>query len=187
MGDAYASSLERIQRHDRIWEVEGTVGAGATSVNNINVGEGGIADGLFAFNWNDASERLGVEIRRPDGTLVTDGVAGARVFSDDTHYTARVGTVAPGTWTVTLRGTIGSPDYIGKLSGKNQQGAQLSLFFGQYHGDPGLLFQRGRFLRGLPMPILASLNDRNRPSSARTSWRTIEHPDGWTLQTAAAG
>lgn len=136
---------------------------------------------LSLIKWTDPAARLGVEIRRPDGTLVTDGVLGAEVFSTNTHYTARVGTVGAGTWSVTLRGAIGWPEYIGKLSGKNQQRAQVSMYFGEYHGDPGLLAQRGRFLRGLPMPILASLTDRSGPLRDADVVAAIEHPDGRVL------
>jgi hypothetical protein len=178
LGDAYAMSGEVMQNRERIWEDSGAVGAGASIVRTFTVGEGGIADGMFSFNWTDAGDKLGVVIQRPDGTTVQDGVSGAEVYEDATHVVARVGDVQAGVWTITLSGLAGAPQYIGFLSGVNQQGAQMSLHFAQNAGQD----EFGLFMRGLPMPILVILTDRKGPVTGAKIYAAVEHPDGRSIQ-----
>jgi Mg-chelatase subunit ChlD len=173
LGDAYALANEVIQRHERLWEDGGTV-SGAPVVKTITVNEGGIADGLFTFNWSNPSAKLGVQIQRPDGTIVVDGIAGAQIYATTTHYVAHVGNLTPGDWKVTLSALSGSPEWIGFLSGRNLQGAQMKLYFGQFAGQgaPSL------FMRGLPMPLLATLTDQKGPVLGAKLMARVEHPDG---------
>lgn len=178
LGDAYAVAAEKMQRHERIWEDAGSVG-GTPKTIDIPVKEGGISDGLFSFNWSRASDNLGVTIRRPNGTTVVDGVAGARIRRDSTHVTVLVGDLQPGTWQVTLSAAAGAPEYIGILSGKDQQGAQLDLQFAQYNPDFYLReIQHGLFMRGMPMPIVTTLTDRKGPVRNAKVVAQVAHPDG---------
>lgn len=181
LADAYALAKERIYKHERLWEDRGTVPNGGTQIRTIQVDEGGIADGVFSFNWTDAGEALDVEIRRPNGTVVQDGVAGAEIQTAATHYVAHVGTIDAGTWTIELRAASGSPDWLGILSGRNEQGAALEIYFSQQDGDAYLQNQNGIFMRGLPMTILASLTDQKGPVLGADVVATVEHPDGTTI------
>lgn len=179
LGDAYAVATEHIRRHERLWETTGM--AGAPQTFPIVVQEGGIEDALFSFNWSSATDVLGVEVRRPGGALVADGVLGARIFSTPTHVVVQVPTLTPGTWEVRLQALAGAPDYLGVLSGKNRQGASLAIWFGQNHDDGRARALHGIFLRGLPMPILASLADTQGPVGGANVEATIEHPDRSTI------
>jgi len=179
--DAYASAFERIRRHERIWEAEGTLGRGASRTFNVFIGEGGIEDGRISISWPDPAAPIDVEIRRPDGSLVQDGVAGARVFKGSTYVVAHVGTVASGSWQIRVRALRGATAFLGIFSGWNRQGASLDVYFAEYHDDTTLLNKHGLFLRGLPMPILATLTDSKGPIAGAVVSATVEHPDGTTL------
>ena len=180
LSDAYAAAFERIRRHERLWEASGTVGTSPRTFN-ISVQEGGIQDGRFSIAWPDPNTPLEVEILRPDGSKVQDGVAGARVYRNKTHLVAHVGTLTPGTWRVRIAASRGSSAFLGILSGYNRQGAQLEVFFGQSHDNTILRRERGLFLRGLPMPILATLTDSRGPITGAVITATVEHPDGSLL------
>jgi Mg-chelatase subunit ChlD len=180
LSDAYALALERMQRHTRIWERSGNVGAGGLSFS-IPIVEGGVEDALFKFAWNGGT--LGVQVLRPGGAPVVDGVGGAEIFNDGSHVTVRVGTLTPGTWTVNLSAAAGSPNFLGSLSGRNRQGAELDTWFGQYT-NPSAVFGEPPgplFVIGQPMPILASLGDSKGPIAGATISATVEHPDGSSL------
>lgn len=174
LSDAFVLSSNLIQKHERIWESSGT--AAAPVVHTVNVGEGGITEGMWVFNWTGGG--LNVSIKRPDNSVVTNGVAGAKVYTTASHTVAQVGNLQPGTWTITLTPTSGTPNWVGFLSGKDQQGAQLKLAFGQYAGigAPGL------FMRGLPMPIIISLTDAKGVVLGAKVYATVEHPDGTNLR-----
>lgn len=179
LGDAYAVATEHIRRHERLWETRGI--AGAPQTFPIVVQEGGIEDAVFSFNWSSPGDVLGVEVHRPGGALVTDGVLGARVFSTPTHVVVQLPALSTGTWEVRLQALAGAPEYLATLSGKNREGASLALWFGQYHDDGRARALNGIFLRGLPMPILASLGDKLGPVRGANVEATIEHPDGSTI------
>lgn len=180
LGDAYAAVAEKMQHHERLWDANGALAPGGSTAYNIVVKEGGISDGLFSFNWTRASDTLQVRIIRPNGTQVLPGDPGVQIFSDATHRTIRVGALTPGTWQVQLQALAGSPEYLGILSGKDQQGAQLDLYFGQYNPDPFLRSQNGLFMRGIPMPVLTTLTDRKGPVRGAKVVASVDHPDGKT-------
>ncbi|NOZ49947.1 MAG: VWA domain-containing protein, partial [Chloroflexi bacterium] len=181
LADAYASSNEVIRRHERIYETTGTVNRGATNNHVIALHEGGVEDGIFSINWNDAASAINVRITRPDGSPVSDGVHGVRIFKSSTHYVAQVGAMAAGNWKVEIDGVRGTTDYMLILSGRNRQGAHMRLYFGQYHDDSELYARNGRFLRGLPMPILAALYDNKGAIPGAKVMASVEHPDGTTM------
>ncbi len=180
LGDAYAVATEHIRRHERLWETRGVIGAPQTFP--IVIQEGGIEDAVFSFNWSDASDVLGAEVRRPGGALVVDGVLGARIFATPTHVVVQLPSLSPGTWEVRLQALAGAPEVLAALSGKNRQGASLALWFGQHHDDGRARALNGLFLRGLPMPILASLADKDGAIAGANVEATIEHPDGSTIR-----
>jgi len=179
LSDAYSLATERIQRLDRLWEIAGTSGGPETFP--IDVGEGGIEDARFAFNWSDPADKLQVNVRRPNGTLVADGVAGARIFSHPTHVVVQVPALTVGTWQVELAPLAGAPEYFGVLQGRLRNGTQMTLQFAQTHGDLRALAQGALFLRGLPMPIHSVITDSKGPILGANVEATIEHPDGSTI------
>ncbi len=180
LSDAYAAAFERIRRHERLWEASGTVGTSGRTFD-IPVREGGIRDGRFSIAWPDPKAPLEVEILRPDGSEVRDGVAGARVYATQTHFVAHVDNLSPGTWRVRIVATRGLTPFIAILSGYNRQGAQLDVYFAQHHDESTLRAQRGLFLQGVPMPILATLTDSRGPIVGAVVTATVEHPDGTAL------
>jgi von Willebrand factor type A domain/Carboxypeptidase regulatory-like domain len=179
LSDAFALATERVQRLERLWEASG-VALGARSFA-IDVAEGGIEEARFAFNWTSSSDKLDVKITRPDGTPVVDGVAGARIYTTPTHVVVHVPLLAAGSWGVSLSPVSGSPTYFAVLQGRQRNGTNLTLQFAQTHGDKRALAQGGLFLRGLPMPIVSSLNDSKGPILGADIEAVVEHPDGTTI------
>jgi von Willebrand factor type A domain len=175
LGDAYGLANEIQQRHQRIWDDSGTIANGATQVRTIDIGEGGLSDAMLSVNWSDPSAAIDVEIERPDGSMVQDGVAGARLFKDNTHFVAHIGTFAKGAWTLRLTAVNGDPNYVAYLSGREENGAELRMWFGQTTNAPRLA---GLYLRGLPMPVYATLVDSKGPVLGANIEVEIEHPDG---------
>ncbi|NOZ72000.1 MAG: VWA domain-containing protein [Chloroflexi bacterium] len=182
LADAYASSNEVIRRHERIYETSDTVNRGSRNTHVIALHEGGVEDGIFSINWNNATSAINVRITRPDGSPVSDGVHGVRIFQSTTHYVAQVGAMISGNWKVEIEGARGITDYMLILSGRNRQGARMQLYFGQYHNDTSLYAQNGRFLRGLPMPILAALFDSKGVIPGAKVMASVEHPDGTSME-----
>ncbi len=180
LSDAYAAAFERIRRHERLWETSGIAGTSVRAFD-IPIREGGIRDGRFSIAWPDSKAPLKVEIIRPDGSIVENGVAGARVYVTKTHFVAHVDNLSPGTWRVRIVATRGPTPFIAILSGYNWQGAQMEVYFAQYHDDRALRAQRGLFLQGLPMPILVTLTDSRGPIVGAVITATVEHPDGSVL------
>jgi len=180
LSDAFSLATERVQRLERLWETSG-VALGASNFA-INVTEGGIEEARFAFNWSDSADKLDVKITRPNGTAVQNGVLGARVFRTSTHVVVHVPVLTPGSWGVSLSPAAGNPAYFALLQGRQRNGTNLSLEFGQTHNDKRALAQGGMFLRGLPMPILSSLGDSKGPIRGADVEAVIKHPDGSSLR-----
>lgn len=179
LSDAYSLATERIQRLDRLWEISGTSGGFESFV--IPVGEGGIEEARFAVNWSSAADKLQVQVRRPNGTLVADGVAGARIFTTTTHVVVQVPLLTTGNWRVELTPLVGAPEYFGLLQGRSRNGTQMTLQFAQTHGNARALAQGALFLRGLPMPIQSVITDSKGPILGANVEALVEHPDGSTI------
>ncbi len=182
LADVYASASEIIKAHERLWEQSGSLAASSSETHVLSIAEGGIAEATFSINWDDPAEKVGVTITRPDASVVTDGVAGARVYQNDTHYIAHVGGLNPGDWTIKLSADAGAPDYLAVLAGHNRQGAGMSIHFSQYQGDPLAQFLGARFLWGLPQPVIALISDRNGPVAGAEVVASVEHPDGTVIE-----
>lgn len=181
LADVYAASGERIKAQERLWEFQGSAGVGQSVTHQFLVQEGGIVEATLSVNWDNPGDAVAVTITRPDGSIVTNGVGGARVYNGKTHMTAHVGSIMQGTWTVKVTGSVGTTDYIGVLAGRDKQGARLEIFFTQYMDNPGAQAVGARFLRGLEQPILALLVDRNGIVTDASVRAEVEHPDGTTI------
>jgi hypothetical protein len=178
LADVYAAASERIKGQERLWEFAGGVATGQSSTHEFLVQQGGIVEATLSVNWDDPADSLTATIVRPDGSVVTDGVGGARIHTGSTHVTAHVGEVAAGTWTVKLNGGAGTTDYVGALAGRDKQSASLQIFFTQYMDNLGAQAVGARFLRGLEQPIMALLVDRGGVVSGASVRAAVEHPDG---------
>jgi Mg-chelatase subunit ChlD len=176
LADAFLSAGESIRQHQRLWETSGVLGS--LTEYEITISGGGVQDASFAFAWDGASGDVAVEVERPDGSLVVDGVGGAQVRSDATHAVIYVGKLTGGVWTVRLEPTSGMPVVLGVLSGRDTQGPDLQVRFGQYMDDAASQAQGARFLRGLAQPILAQLVDNGGNVAGAHVRARIEHPDG---------
>jgi hypothetical protein len=181
LADVYAAASERIKGQERLWEFSGAAGVGQTQTHEFLVQEGGIVEATISVNWDDKSDAIAVAIIRPDGSVVTDGVGGARVYADATHVSAHVGEVMAGTWSVKITGTAGTTDYFGVLAGRDKQSASLQIFFTQYMDNLGAQAVGARFLRGLEQPIMALLIDRDGVVTGASVRAAVEHPDGTTI------
>ncbi len=177
LADAFAASSEIMQGHERLWEQAGTMASGGNASYPIEITGGGIINARFLFNWEDPADELGVEILRPGGAPVVDGVDGAQILVDDSHVVVQVGDLDAGTWTVNLSGDTGSPEFLAILSGDDVQGPELSVYFGQAP-NPAFDGFGGKFLRGLPQPIIAELLDDAGAVVGADVVANVEHPDG---------
>ncbi len=178
LGDAYALANEHTLRHQRLWEDAATVGS--PLVRTVQVGQGGIADALFSFNWTDGADRLDVTITDPNGVALQHGVNGVEIRNEPTHIVYRVPAMIGGSWTVALSPLNGAPQYLGILSGLDQQGAQMTMYFAQSPESKSV--PAGTFLRGLPMPILTTLLDKKGPVTGAAVYASVEHPDGGVIR-----
>ena len=176
LSDAFLSAGEAIRQHQRLWETTGAIG----DLNEyiIPVAGGGVQSASFVFAWDGASGDVSVEVERPDGSLVADGVGGAQVYTDATHVVFYVGKLTAGDWTVRLEPTSGTPIVLGVLSGRDTQGPDLQVRFGQSMDDDASKAQGAAFLRGLPQPIRAQLVDNGGIVAGAEVRARIEHPDG---------
>jgi hypothetical protein len=177
LADVYTINAEDAQRQERLWEESGQLAAGASRSYNINVEEAGITNARLVFNWAKGSEKIAVKLFRPNGSQVVHGSGGVQIFEDSTHIVFHLGTLSQGTWRVELQSTGAASRYVGILSGRDQGGAQVDLYFGQGHSEVRASSLNGKFLRGLPMPILVSLTDSKGPILGADVMASVEHPD----------
>lgn len=175
LADAYLTADETIRRRQRIWETAGTGQSGSWIVPVENTG---FTEARATFHWANLANTLVVTLRRPDGSTVQDGVDGARVFTGDQHVSVHIPSLEPGNWTLEVAGIGGGADFIGVLSGRAREGAQVEVYFGQYHDDDALRAENGIFLRGLAQPVIAAVTDIEGPVLGASVVAAVEHPDG---------
>ncbi len=181
LADVFAAASERIKQHQRFWEASGDLVQSDAVQFVIPIEGAGIASAQFAFNWDDAADSLDVVVNRPDGSLVVDGVDGASILTDDTHTVVKVGDLTEGDWVVKLTAASGDPEYLALLSGHDQRGARLDVYFGQYQEELGAAVFDADFMRGLTMPIVATVTDRGGIVLGADVMASIEHPDGTVI------
>lgn len=112
---------------------------------------------------------------------MTDGVAGARIYADDTHLVFNVGNLMAGTWQVNVTAATGAVDYLGVLSGDDRRAAALDVRFGGSHDDAAHAAAGVRYLWGLPQPIVAVMKDRLGVIDGGEVVASVTHPDGSVL------
>jgi uncharacterized protein YegL len=179
LADVFLASAERMSGLERFWEASQVVDDFYSAV--IPVDADGIVDARFVVNWASDDDALTVTIIRPDGSVVTDGVAGARIFVEPTHVVAHVGALEAGLWQVQVQATSGAPEMLAVLAGADHRGAQLELEFGVTGDDLLTQIYGAGHLRGQPMPIIAQLHDRNGIVLGAEVTARVRHPDGTTI------
>ncbi len=180
LADAYLLANESAERRERLWDDSGALDNAESVVHSLNIEEGGITEAVFAFHWNDPGDVLDVQITRPDHTIVQNGVGGVEVFSGDAHIVVHAGILSMGTWEIQLTAATGDVDYVGVLTGRDQQAANLRFYFGQTHDEQNALSEGIPYLWGLPQPIVATLVDKTGPITGAAVTALVLHPDGAT-------
>lgn len=176
-----AESFRRVQEEflglDRLfYDVSDLVPSSAVLEIPISVNEksgGGVQNAAFAFNWNDASAGVTVELWDPQGNKISTAttnwvIATPASQSSQTNIVYHYHGVLPtGTWTAKAWAANGKAQLLSMLSGKILHGVDVSLDFSQIN-DHGSQTEYSAcppaegeppYLRGLPVTILVKLND----------------------------
>ncbi len=162
LAETYRTIEEDTHKQDRLFYSAVRVPAGSSVKVNIPVTEkqgGGIMDAVFAFNWNDPGGDVKITLEDPLGAVITSS-SDWHVYKDKTNKTYLYDKLLePGTWEVTIQPEK-NIQVICMLSGKIIRGVDVDLRFSQIPGhekcDPRPI---SLYLRGLPVTLLANLND----------------------------
>ncbi len=187
LADAYLASSDRIQRRERIMEQRFTLAAGGVRELPLSLAEGGLEDAVAALMADRASSGLSLSITRPGGTNLPLPEAGytasspsstGRYWDPKGHIVYRIPSMEDGDWTLRVENT-GTQSVTAQcvVSGRNRQGVQARLHFTQFHGSSTAYDADGLFLRGLPMPVIATLTDGSGPVLGATVRVLITHPE----------
>ena len=179
LADAYALANERQRRHQRVGEWWSTVN-GSVYSTTFKIDAGGLKDALFNLNWPDGVGTLTVTLRRPDGTLVQNGVGGVKINAQSTHIVVNMDSVVGGVWILNVSGGTGAVPFVALFSGIPKNGVESRVWLAEPTLSVGPL--RGLYLRGLPMPILASLSDSAGPIRRAKVMANVKHPSGFSTK-----
>lgn len=177
LANTFLTINEDIKRKERIMEVSGSVGAGLTVTQTLDIVEGGLEDAVIALFYGDTNCVMDLTVQTPGATNLPAPDAGSPDYDPEYHVTYRASTMGAGQWTFTIEnsGSVGC-DYLFVVSAKNRQGAQAQLYFTQYHGNAYYYGQNGRYLVGLPMPISVVLTDADGPILGADVTASVVHP-----------
>lgn len=177
LAETYMDHLQKARGLERIFFEADNAAGGATTTVEIPVGEGGVEDGTFFFNWPASAGPAAVELRDPSDTVITG--AQATIYSTSTHVVYHMdSTLATGTWTAKLT-PDNDTDYIAGLLGKQLAGVQLladvaQVATGASFGTPNY----GDFEQGVPVRILALLTESRGSVAGATVSAEVRRPDG---------
>ncbi len=181
LADVYKSSHELVNEHGRLWEESGALQAGNTKEYLINVNEDGFHQAVLAIYWSNPDANMDPKLIRPNGSLVQFGDPGVQIRRQDTHVVYQLGDMAKGKWTLNLTSTEDT-DFISMLSGLSGAGLEMQVRFTPNQRTPELrdLDPNGiiLFLRGLPIPIQATLVDQKGPVRGADVVARVLAPDG---------
>lgn len=164
LAQAYLSISEDVHEKNRLFFASLNLTAGKSASMSIPVTEksgGGVAQAVFAFNWNVPTRRMEIVLRDADDTVVDAENPNWRIYQDQKtnktyHYQ---GVLPPGTYQVTLQADQ-DLQVMGLLAGRLVRGVDIDLNFSQVPLYEKCDYQRlARFLRGRPVTILVNLND----------------------------
>jgi hypothetical protein len=168
---------EDIKRKSRIMEEVVTVDAGASSVLDLDIVEGGLQDAVIALFSSKEGAVIDLTVQTPAGTNLPPPDAGDPSYDPEHHVAYQTPSMVPGRWTFTVNNNDSEAlDFLFVVSAKNTQGAQAQLHFSQFHGLGGYYMQNGRYLCGLPMPITVVLTDAAGAIKDTDVTATITHP-----------
>ena len=173
LADAYALANERQRRHQRVWDWTGNVSS-STSSTTFKLEAGGLKDALFSLNWPSGAN-VSLQILDPFGSPVAAGPAVA-IRSDGTHVVYHLNEMTGGEYTVNVTSANLDVPFVAFLSGIPSNAVEMRVWLGQRPLQTGPLL--GLYLRGLPMPILASLYDSDGPVRRAQVNANIFHPNG---------
>ncbi|MDX9753028.1 MAG: VWA domain-containing protein [bacterium] len=181
LADVYKMSQEFVGNQSRLWEEAGSMTAGEKRDLKIDLQEGGVTKAVLAFYWSNDKAGTAVDLFRPDGSLVQSGDAGVQIFRSSRHIVYQMEKLERGLWSASF-GTQADIDFIGMLSGIPESGLTMDVRFTANHWSPELREfdpqRRIRFLRGLPIPIQATLQDKKGPILDAQVTANILAPDG---------
>ncbi len=186
LADAYRTIEESNREQDRLYFAAADLGPGSPLVFSITVEEeqgGGVDDAVFATNWHLDAASVAMELRDPDGTLITGASPGWTVASGLTDATYLFDSILPpGTWEVTLTSNIAVQATVA-LSGFIVNGVSLDAELSQIKQEPPNI-ECGQenyiYLRGLPVKVLANVTDVFGGVADLTTEALVVNPDGST-------
>lgn len=163
LAETYRTIQEATHEQDRLFYSAVRISAGSSANDTIPVTEkqgGGIKDAVFALNWNDSGANVKITLKDPFGAVITSSSSDWHVYDDKTNKTYLYDKLLePGNWDVTIT-SDSNIQVICMLSGKIIRGVDVNLRFSQIPGhekcDPRPI---SLYLRGLPVTLLANLND----------------------------
>ncbi len=177
LANTFLAINEDIKRKERIMEVSGSVGAGLTVTQTLDIVEGGLEDAVIALFYGDTNCVMDLTVQTPGATNLPAPDAGSPDYDPEYHVAYRTSKMGAGRWTFTVAnsGSVGC-DYLFVVSAKNRQGAQAQLYFTQYHDNAYYYSQNGRYLVALPMPISVVLTDADGPILGADVTASVTHP-----------
>jgi len=188
LAEVYRTVQEDVYRQDRVFYAAVRMAAGDVASVTIPVTEkagGGIQDAVLAINWNKSAATVDTHLYDPDGALVTASTADWDIFEDrKTNRTYLYTKVLPtGDWLIDI-GADTDVQVICMLSGKLVRGVDIDINFSQIKAhnlqcDPDPI---SHYLRGLPVTILANLNDSLGGIPNVEAEAEIRNPRGTTNQ-----
>jgi hypothetical protein len=162
LAETYRTIEEATHDQDRLFYSVERIPAGSHTIVTIPVTEkqgGGISNAVFVFNWNVKAD-VKIQLEDPDGIVINSGSSDWHVYDNETNKTYLFDKLLkPGEWTVNIE-SDSSIQVICMLSGTIIRGVDADLRFSQIPGhekcDPRPI---SLYLRGLPVTLLANLND----------------------------
>jgi len=163
LADALLRVADRVARRQRLWRVDGRLSASSPSAQyTLPIAEQGLVEAVIAVHWSDPGESLAVTVTRPDSSVVTNGVAGARVFASGTHHVVQLPSLGPGTWQIDFDATGGSPVFAAMASARSPSGAYVITQVRHVHREVDV-GRTGGFAAQLPVAISTALVDAAGP------------------------
>lgn len=161
LADVYRRSQEAIAGQQRLWQDSGNL-AGVQSIPLV-IGEDGVRDAFFSFNWNDPAAPLN------SISISGGGVSFTELSDGQNHRTFYAPKLPPGSYTIQLTASSGTSQWIGSLSGRMVHGTEMHAFL-----DNVLIERRP----GLPVHLQVALMDHMGPLPGAMVVAQVRRPDG---------
>ena len=184
LANAYRTLQEAANGQDRFYTGASTLSDGLAEQFSIQVDEsdgGGVADAVFAVNWDVAGATVAVELYDPSGNLVVAATPGWGIASATTNKAYRFsGTLGTGVWRLVLTADQ-TTQATATLSGKVVHGVTLDAELSQVRADaPHSECRQGtwKYLRGMPVTVLAVVADSHGSVGGLSARAQVANPDG---------